>query len=90
MLNLVTNGCKLLIGSLFPDPEISFTKQEDKADLEREKGTDRINTSMWKKIKEHEDMYNENNIRDFVDLYILVSKDNKVETKDTFTSKTYP
>ena len=41
---------------------------------------------MLEKIKEHEDTYDSNNIRDFVDLYIQSSRENKDETKETFTS----
>ena len=62
--------------------------QADKADLERVKASERIRTFMLEKIKEHEDTYDENNIRDFVDLYIQVSTDTKDQIKDTFTSKT--
>ena len=39
------------------------------------------------KIKEHEDTFDENNIRDFIDLYIGVARDSKEETKETFTGK---
>ena len=36
-------------------------------------------------IKGHEDSYDENNIRDFVDLYIQVSRDSKEERSDVFS-----
>ena len=58
----------------------------DKADLQREKASAKIRAFMLEKIKEHEDTYDENNIRDFVDLYIQSSRENKDETKETFTS----
>ena len=41
---------------------------------------------MLKKIKEHEETFDENNIRDFIDLYIKVSREDKDDTGDTFTS----
>ena len=37
-------------------------------------------------IKQHEDTYDENNIRDFVDLYIQISKNEQEDTKEVFTS----
>ena len=47
---------------------------------------DAITNFMLEKIKEHEDTYDGNNIRDFIDLYIQASRENKEEHKDTFTS----
>ena len=47
---------------------------------------DAITDFMLEKIKEHEDTYDGNNIRDFIDLYIQASRENKEEHKDTFTS----
>ena len=39
---------------------------------------------MLEKIKEHEISYDENNIRDFVDLYIQTTRENKEEFTETF------
>ena len=60
--------------------------QMDKADAERNKVFSKMTAFMLEKIKEHEDTYDENNIRDFVDLFIQSSRENKDETMDTFTS----
>ena len=55
--------------------------------MERAKSDERIKVFMLEKIREHEDTYDENNIRDFIDLYIQVARDEKEETKETFTGK---
>ena len=38
-----------------------------------------------KQVKEHEESYDGNAIKDFVDLYIQVTRDSKKETEETFT-----
>ena len=38
-------------------------------------------------IQQHEDTYDENNIRDFVDLYIQISRQEQVDNKEVFTSR---
>lgn len=60
-------------------------RKVDKADLERTKTAERIKTFLLEKINEHEDTFDDNNIRDFIDLYIQVARDSKEETKETFT-----
>ena len=46
-----------------------------------------VDNFLLEKIKEHEDTYDETNIRDFVDLYIQIAKGSNEHSKDTFTSK---
>lgn len=60
------------------------TKVDD-GDVEREKLAGTINNFILDRIKEHEETYDENNMRDFVDHYIRVSHDDKAESSDIFT-----
>ena len=38
-------------------------------------------------IQKHEDTYDENNIRDFVDLYVQIKRNDKEDDREVFTSK---
>lgn len=60
-------------------------RQRYKEDAQLAESPDGTGKFMLEKIKEHEDTYDDNNIRDFVDLYIQSSRENKDETKETFT-----
>lgn len=58
----------------------------DERDVDREKLAETINTFILDRIKEHEDNYDENNMRDFIDQYIRVSHDDDEGSSDIFTS----
>ena len=45
----------------------------------------KIKAFVFEQIKNHEDSYDANNIRDFVDLYLQVTRDSKEERADVFT-----
>ena len=78
----------LSLSAIFTFICLFFYKAGDiKGDIERAKSDEKIKVFMLEKIKEHEDTYDENNIRDFIDLYIQVARDEKDETKETFTGK---
>ena len=64
--------------------------QVDDGDVEREKLAGTINNFILDRIKEHEETYDENNMRDFVDHYIRVSHDDKAESSNIFTSNFVP
>ena len=51
----------------------------------RRQNLEKIKTFIFEQIKNHEDTFDENNIRDFVDLYIQVTRDSKEERSDVFT-----
>ena len=54
-----------------------FSKSSEKRVRNRKKNLDNINKLILKQIKQHEGSYDENNIRDFVDLYIKMSRESK-------------
>ena len=51
----------------------------------RRQNLEKIKTFILEQIKNHEDTFDENNIRDFVDLYLQVTRDSKEERSDVFT-----
>ena len=51
----------------------------------RRQNFEEIKSFIFDQIKKHEDSYDTNNIRDFVDLYIQVKRDSKEDTADVFT-----
>ena len=59
-------------------------KAYKEADFRRQ-NFENIKTFIFEQIKNHEDTFDENNIRDFVDLYIQVTRDTKEERSDVFT-----
>ena len=46
----------------------------------------KVNEFITSMIDDHRESYDENNIRDFVDLYIQVSQQDEDDTRDVFTS----
>ena len=38
-------------------------------------------------VKEHEETFDENHIRDFVDLYVQIKRTGKLDDNEVFTSK---
>ena len=62
-----------------------FARQSSKEAQFRRKNFENIRKFIFKQIKEHEDSYDEHNIRDFVDLYIQTSRESKEETSTVFT-----
>ena len=57
------------------------TKMKKKANMEK------LKQFISDMIKKHEDTYDENNIRDFVDLYVQINRNDKEDDKEVFTSK---
>ena len=62
-----------------------FARKSHNEAVFRRKNFDNIRAFIDEQIKQHEESYDENNIRDFVDLYIQVSRDSKEETAEVFT-----
>ena len=64
-----------------------FTFQAYEMKLKRKANFDKLKEFVSDMIKEHEDTYDENNIRDFVDLYVQIKRNGQVDDKEVFTSK---
>ena len=62
-----------------------MTKSVDKRFRNRKKNLDNIYKLITKQIKDHEESYDEENIRDFVDLYIKMSSESKQDPSSAFT-----
>ena len=65
-----------------------FDKQSNKEARMRADNLDTIKEFILERIKEHEDSFDENNIRDFVDLYIQVTRDSKEGSEELFKKGT--
>ena len=62
-----------------------FSRHEGRKASLRQQNLVKIKEYIMKQVKEHEESYDGNEIRDLVDLYIQVTRDSKKETKETFT-----
>lgn len=62
-----------------------FVRQADDTAVIRRANFKKVREFIADMIKQHEDTYDENNIRDFVDLYIQISKNEQEDTKEVFT-----
>ena len=51
----------------------------------RKENAKRVREFIASMIKQHEDSYDQNNIRDFVDLYIQVSRKDEEDSREIFT-----
>ena len=65
-----------------------FARKSTKELDARNANLDKIKEYIVKHINEHAETYNENNIRDFIDLYIQATKDSNQETEELFTKGT--
>ena len=64
-----------------------FILQAHETKLERKAVFEKLKEFINGMIKEHENTYDENNIRDFVDLYVQIKRNDQEDDKDVFTSK---
>ena len=62
-----------------------FTRKLQREVETRKQNFETIRSFIFEQVKNHEDTYDENNIRDFVDLYLQATRDSKEERSDVFT-----
>ena len=74
------------LSTFFPRWIVQLFARKSHEEMEtRKQNFERIKAFIFEQIKNHEDTYDENNIRDFVDLYIQATRDSKEEIHDVFT-----
>ena len=67
-----------------------FVRESNKIVSVRDENLEKIKEFVFEQIKQHEESYDENNIRDFLDLYIQDSRDPKEELGTVFTKSAIP
>ena len=65
---------------------IIFALQANETMVKKRENAKRVKEFIASMRQEHEDTYDENNIRDFIDLFIQISRKDEEDVRDVFTS----